>query len=106
LIGPRMIIASPTAEGPAPGQDDSYGISNVEEGRQFVQKVKSEGADFVKVTSYLPRDVYFAIADEAKKLGIPFAGHVPYAISGVEASDTGQLSFEHQYSILVPCSEI
>jgi hypothetical protein len=101
-----MIIASPTAEGPAPGQDDSYGISSVEEGRQFVQKVKSEGADFVKVTSYLPRDVYFAVADEAKKQGIPFAGHVPYAISGVEASDIGQLSFEHQYSILVPCSEI
>jgi hypothetical protein len=106
LLGPRMIIASPTAKGPAPGQEDSYGISSVEEGRQFVRKVKSDGADFVKVTSYLPRDVYFAIADEAKKQGIPFAGHVPYSIKGVEASDTGQLSIEHQYSILVPCSEV
>jgi hypothetical protein len=106
LIGPRMILASVMAEGRVAGQDGSYGISSVEEGRQFVRKIMSENVDFVKVGSYLPRDVYFAIADEAKKQGIPFAGHVPYSTSGVEASDAGQLSFEHQYSILIPCSKL
>lgn len=48
-------------------------------------------ADFVKVYSFLQREAYFAIADEAKKQGIPFAGHVPFGVSGEEASDAGQI---------------
>lgn len=97
LIGPRMIIASPRPSG----------ISSVEEGRHFVRRSKSEGADFIKILSDdLPRDVYFAIADEANKQGLPFAGHVPYSVSAVEASDAGQLSLEHKYSVSIPCSEL
>lgn len=97
LIGPRMIIASPR-----PPE-----ISSVEEGRLFVRKSKSEGADFIKILSDdLPRDVYFAIADEAKKQGIPFAGHVPYSVSAAEASDAGQLSLEHKHSVSIPCSDL
>lgn len=104
LIGPRMIIASPLASGSAPGRSDTSGVSNPEKGRQFVQKAYRTGADFVKLGSYIPRNVYFAIANEAKKQGIPFAGHLPYSIRGIEASDTGQLTLEHQFSILIPCS--
>jgi imidazolonepropionase-like amidohydrolase len=96
LTGPRMIIASPR-----PPE-----FTNAEQGRQFVQKSKAEGADFIKILSDdLPRDVYYAIADEAKKQGIPFAGHVPYSVSAAEASDAGQLSLEHKYAVLIPCDE-
>lgn len=95
LIGPRMIIASPRPPG----------FSSVEEGRNFVRKSKSEGADFIKILSDdLPRDVYFAIADEANKQGIPFAGHLPYSVSAGEASDAGQLSLEHKHAVSIPCS--
>ena len=104
LIGPRMVIASPPANGPRPGQDDLSGISNEDEGRQFVRKVKKEGTDFVKVMDWLPRDAYFAIADEAKKQGIPFAGHVPFSVSAAEASDAGQQSIEHGHGVLPACS--
>jgi hypothetical protein len=58
----------------------------------------------VKVYQNLPRDLYFAIADESKKQGIPFAGHVPIAVSAVEASNAGQKSFEHLIGILPACS--
>jgi hypothetical protein len=96
LIGPRMIIASPR-----PPE-----FTSAEQGRQFVQKSKNEGADFMKILSDdLPRDVYYAIADEAQKQGIPFAGHVPYAVSASEASDAGQLSLEHKYAVSIPCDE-
>src|SRR5205823_5217885 len=44
--------------------------------------------------------------EEATKLGIPFAGHVPvnpdgvgFAVSGVEASNAGQKSLEHMFGI-------
>jgi Amidohydrolase family len=96
LIGPRMIIS-----GPRPPE-----FTSAEQGRQFVRKSKSEGADFIKILSDdLPREVYYAIADEARKQGIPFAGHVPYSVSAMEASDAGQRSLEHKYAVSIPCDE-
>ena len=67
-------------------------------------QVKRDGADFVKVHALLSRDSYFAIADESKKLGIPFAGHVPDSVSLEEASRAGQMSNEHLTGVLIACS--
>jgi imidazolonepropionase-like amidohydrolase len=67
--------------------------------------VKSEGADFVKVYNLLSRDSFFAVAAEAKALGLPFAGHLPYAVRADEASDAGQLSIEHMDGILWASSD-
>jgi len=52
----------------------------------------------------VPRDAYFAIADEAKRQGLPFVGHVPELITAVEASDAGQRSMEHSMGIWQSCS--
>jgi ankyrin repeat protein len=99
LIGPRMVIGSPIIDGP--NDSDKLIVRNEDEGRQVVRKVKREGADFVKVYHNLPRDVYFAIADEAKKQGLPFAGHIPFSVSAAEASDAGQQSAEHIHHIIL-----
>ena len=64
----------------------------------------ASGADFLKVYNSLPREAYFAIAQESKRLGIPFAGHVPEAVSPAEASEAGQRSQEHLINILLACS--
>ncbi len=95
LVGPRMIVASPIIDGPQPVWPNSIVARNEDEGRKAVRKVKQWGADFVKVYSLLPREAYFAIADEAKRQGISFAGHVPSSVSPAEASDAGQKSIEH-----------
>jgi Amidohydrolase family len=47
----------------------------------------------------VPRDAYPAIADEAKKQGLPFDGHVPDAIRASEAIAAGQRTFEHLIGI-------
>jgi imidazolonepropionase-like amidohydrolase len=104
LIGPRMIIASPLVDGPKPYWRGSISVSSEAEARQVVIKAKQDGADFVKVYQFLPRDLYFAIADEAKKQAMPFAGHVPISVSAQEASSAGQKSFEHLVGILPACS--
>jgi imidazolonepropionase-like amidohydrolase len=104
MIGPRMVIASQVADGPEPGRDIPFDIHNEGEGREFVRKYKKEGADFIKVLSHLSRDSYFAIVDEAKKQGIPVAGHAPYSVSAAEVSDAGQRSIEHIYGVTIPCS--
>jgi hypothetical protein len=43
----------------------------------------------------LPREIYFAVAREAKIQKIPLAGHVPPSVRLTEASDAGQKSVEH-----------
>lgn len=104
LLGPHMLIASAIIDGPKPFWSGSIAVSSQAEARQAVVKAKQDGADFVKVYTFLPREEYFAIADEAKKQGIPFEGHVPMAVSAEEASNAGQKSFEHLLGILQACS--
>ena len=108
LIGPRMIIGSPLIDGPKPVWPGSISVSNEVEARQVVRQVKEIGYDFVKIYQLLPREAYFAIADESRKQGISFAGHLPSSISATEASNAGQRSIEHLASmslgILLACS--
>ncbi len=104
LLGPRMIIASPVIDGPKPYWRSSISVANEMEARQAVIKAKQDGADFIKVYQFLPREEYLAIADEARKQGIPFAGHVPISVTAEDASNAGQKSFEHLIGILPACS--
>ena len=105
LLGPRMFVASPIIDGPEPVWPNSISVSNENDGRKAVKRVKQWGADFVKVYSLLPHDAYFGIADAAKQEGITFVGHVPNSVSPREASDAGQKSIEHLTGILIECSD-
>ena len=101
LLGPRIVAGGPIVDGPKiVAHGPAVGVGSPAEGRQIVQKLKQQGADFIKVYDQLPRDTYFAIIDEAKKLKIPIIGHVPVSITTIEASDAGQRSIEHLGSIL------
>jgi imidazolonepropionase-like amidohydrolase len=99
LIGPRIVISGPMLDGPKPRFPSSVAITTPEDGRKAVDDLKRRGADFIKLQSLIPRDAVFAIADEAKKQGISFVGHVPDAVRASEASDAGQKSFEHLIGI-------
>ena len=104
-IGPRIFAAGIFVDGPYPFcKPCTIAVSNADEGRKAVLQVKEMGADFVKVYSMVPRDAYLAIADEAKRQHMVFAGHVPEFVSAAEASDAGQKSIEHLMGILVSCS--
>jgi len=103
-VGPHMVIASPLVDGPKPYWPGSISVANEAEARQVVAQSKKYGADFVKTYQNLPRDLFFAIADEARKQNIPFEGHVPLSVSAEEASNAGQKSFEHLVGILPACS--
>jgi len=66
--------------------------------------VKRQGANFVKVYSLLPRDAFFAIADECRRQGMTLAGHVPISGTAAEASEAGLKSMEHLLGVLLGCS--
>jgi imidazolonepropionase-like amidohydrolase len=99
LIGPRMVIPGPMLDGPQPRFPSSVAIKTPDDGRRAVDDLKRRGADFIKLQSLIPRDAVFAIADEARKQGIPFVGHVPDSVRASEASNAGQKSFEHLIGI-------
>jgi imidazolonepropionase-like amidohydrolase len=106
LLGPRMYIAGPMLDGPVPRFPSSAPVANATDGRRVVDDLEARGVDFIKIQSLIPRDGYFAAADEAKKLGIVFVGHVPDAVRASEASNAGQKSIEHFTGIFEGCSTI
>jgi len=104
-FGPHIVAAGIFVDGPYPFcAPCTIAVGNADEGRKAVLKVKEMGADFIKVYSMLPRDAYFAIAEEAKRQQMVFAGHVSEFVSAAEASDAGQKSVEHLSGVLVACS--
>jgi imidazolonepropionase-like amidohydrolase len=98
-VGPRMVIGSNIFDGPKPVWPNSLALTTPAEGRAAVEAAKKDGADFIKVYSLLPRDVFLAIAAASKQAGLPFVGHVPESVSASEASDAGQKSMEHLYGL-------
>ncbi|TDD65640.1 hypothetical protein E1262_24735 [Jiangella aurantiaca] len=108
LLGPRWVIASRIVDG-APSLWDPNLLPVVEvateaEGRAAVRDAVAEGADAVKVYSRIAPAVYRAMAAEARRRGIPLIGHCPDALHIAEASDLGQASIEHLFSVFVAAS--
>src|SRR5690349_8396176 len=99
LIGPRIVMPGPMLDGPQPRFPSSIAVKTNEDSRRAVDDLQKRGADFIKLQSLIPRDAVFAIADEAKKQGITFVGHVPDSIRASEMSNAGQKSFEHLIGI-------
>jgi imidazolonepropionase-like amidohydrolase len=104
VVGPRILMAGFIVDGPQPIWPFSVKVANEADGRRAVIEQKQRGVDFIKVYSLLSRESYLAIADEAKKQGMTFAGHVPFAVGVAEASDAGQKSIEHLTGVLLGCS--
>lgn len=105
IIGPRMVIASPIIDGPVPVWPGSVGVANAAQAKEAVRKAKADGYDFIKVYSLLSRESYLAIAEESKRLKMPYAGHVPYSIGILEAGAAGQLTMEHVGGITIECAK-
>ena len=106
LLGPRILLAGQIVSGPEPAFPGALRVGNIAEAKQAVTSLRQRGVDFLKVYSLLTRDEYFAIAEEAKKQGFPFAGHIPGWVSAAEASDAGQSTVEHLSgpAVLLGCS--
>ena len=105
MMGPRIVLSGPILDGPhtiLPGL--ALVVASPEEARKTVDDLKGKNVDFIKVYNFLSRDTYFAIAEEAKKDDLPFAGHVPISVSAMEAANAGQHSIEHLTGVLLNCS--
>ena len=106
VAGPEIVAAGPILDDRPADWPFRRRVRNAEAARAAVRDLKRRGVDFIKVHDSTPRDAFFAIADETAKLGLPFAGHVPFNITVEEAADAGMRSIEHlaNYRVYGECS--
>lgn len=103
-VSPDILVGSAIVDGDPPAWPGSIVIHKSGDARRVVDEIKESGADFVKIYNGIPRDAFFALADEAGKQSIPFSGHLPFEIRASEASDAGQRSIEHLTGMAIACS--
>lgn len=99
-LGPHIIACGPIVDGPEPSNPPiSVVASDAASGRAIVTALLLAGSQCVKVHDRVPIDAYRAIAAEADRTGLPLVGHVPLAVTTLEATNAGQRSLEHQVGL-------
>jgi imidazolonepropionase-like amidohydrolase len=109
LVGPRLFIAGPLMEGPVPVKMALIvDLFSEEQAREEVRNLKQHGVDYVEVDTTLTPELYWAIADEAKKQGLRLVGHIPPKIGAASIVRADQKNVEHLggrfLNVLVSCS--
>jgi imidazolonepropionase-like amidohydrolase len=104
-VGPR-VISSTSFMANGPGMTDRikgipgfFDTATPEQARAFVRHFSQRSVEAIKVYDRIPREAYFALVDEARKLGLEVVGHRPYAVTAAEAA-AHQKSIEHARFIL------
>jgi hypothetical protein len=96
ILGPHMFVSGPIVQGPLPFQMPVFiSVKNVTEARETVDMLQNRGVNFIKIQDAIPHEIYVAIAEEAKRVHLTFAGHIPPTVTPEEASNLGQHSIEH-----------
>jgi hypothetical protein len=103
--GPRVMATGRALNGERE-KNEQVVVRTAAQAREAVHSQIRDGVDFIKVYNGLPREAYFAIADEAKRAHIPFVGHTPDALTTIEAAAAGQRSIEHLDGVLLDCSPL
>lgn len=93
--GPHLIVGGRILEGADPAWDDTRVVASPQEGIAAVRDQHASGYDFIKAYHTLDAETLRAIAAEAKRLGLPVAGHVPREAGLHGAVEAGMGFVEH-----------
>ncbi len=87
ILAPNLYLAGPSFSGAS--------INSPEEAIERVRQQHREGWDLLKVHPGPTREEFDAMAETARELGIPFAGHVPADVGILHALEMGQQTIDH-----------
>jgi hypothetical protein len=109
LVGPRLFIAGPLMEGPVPVQMSLIvDLFTEKQARDEVESLKQQNVDYIEVDTTLTPELYWAVADEARRQDLPLVGHIPPTISAWDMAKAKQIDVEHLggrfLNVLVACS--
>lgn len=100
-IGPHIITSGPPVDGGA-SDDPKLPLivaRNADQARQAFDQLYKMDVDFIKVLTRLPRDAYFALAEQARHWDLRMVGHIPTSVTAQEAVEARQKSLEHMFGI-------
>jgi imidazolonepropionase-like amidohydrolase len=94
---PNVVAGGPLLDGPRqPWQQKmALALNTVDEARTAAERLAEGGVDFLKIYNNLSEEQFAAVAQVAKRRGLPMAGHVPFKLSLETVSAAGQKSIEH-----------
>ena len=95
LVSPAIYTAGRVLDGPSETYQGEAGLETAAAAVQAVREQHDAGFDFIKVYNSLSREVYEAIVAEARRVGMPVAGHVPFSVGLKGALAARQASIEH-----------
>ncbi len=96
MLGPHIVASGPPVDGAAAKTPD--------EARRAFDRLDGMDVDFVDVLPTLPRQAFFALAEQCRHWRAPFAGHVPDDVRASEAIGERIGSIEHLSGIFLACS--
>jgi hypothetical protein len=66
---------------------------------------ENRGVDLIKTYNSILREAFFGLVEEARKLDLDVAGHLPRGVSPQEAAEAGMRSIEHARFPALACGE-
>jgi imidazolonepropionase-like amidohydrolase len=87
LLGPTIYTSGPSLNGNT--------VPDAATAEKLVTEQKAAGYDLLKIHPGVGRGPFDALAATAKKVGIPFAGHVPIDVGVNRAIEAGYASIDH-----------
>ena len=94
LTGPRIVRVGPILNGQS---FNKYQVvsGNPDQTRGVARALAMVGVDALTTHRRMERESYFALAAEARALGLRVVGHIPMTVTPAEASNGGQQTIEH-----------
>jgi imidazolonepropionase-like amidohydrolase len=87
IMGPKLYTSGPSFSGGS--------VHSVQQAEQKVREQKQAGYDFLKIHPGLTKENFAAVAKTAKQAGIPFAGHISYAVGVWNSIKAGYQTIDH-----------
>ncbi len=87
VLGPTLVTSGPSLNGTSAPTPDAA--------RRMVEQQHEAGYDFLKIHPGLSRAVFDTMAATARRVGIPFAGHVPLEVGLDRALDARYATIDH-----------
>jgi imidazolonepropionase-like amidohydrolase len=95
LPGPTIYSAGPSVNGYPAGNPLFVSVEDPVEARAVVAEQHRAGYDFVKIYSMLNPPEFAAIVAEAKRVGVPVFGHIPWQVGWRGIIEQGQAGVAH-----------
>jgi len=89
-LGPNIYTTGRILDGDPAIASGAYSLATVQQARQAVADLKSDGFDFVKIYNNVSLPIFEAIVDEAETQGLSVFGHIPRNFDTLSALGAGQ----------------